>query len=67
MGMAVSRLGGYMSKITINKMSYYYEDFYNPVYENINLVIKTEWKLGLIGRNGRVRTYSRKYRHTCRG
>ena len=44
MGMAVSRLGGYMSKITINKMSYYYEDFYNPVYENINLVIKTEWK-----------------------
>lgn len=56
MGMAVSRLGGYMSKITINKMSYYYEDFYNPVYENINLVIKTEWKLGLIGRNGRGKT-----------
>lgn len=45
-----------MSKITINKMSYYYEDFYNPVYENINLVIKTEWKLGLIGRNGRGKT-----------
>jgi len=45
-----------MSKITINKMSYYYEDFYNPVYENINLAIKTEWKLGLIGRNGRGKT-----------
>lgn len=45
-----------MSKITINKMSYYYEDFYHPVYENINLAIKTEWKLGLIGRNGRGKT-----------
>lgn len=45
-----------MSKITINKMSYHYEDFYNPVYENINLIIKTDWKLGLIGRNGRGKT-----------
>ncbi len=45
-----------MSKITINNMSYYYEDFYNPVYENINLTIKTDWKLGLIGRNGRGKT-----------
>lgn len=45
-----------MSKITINQMSYYYEDFYHPVYENINLVIKTDWKLGLIGRNGRGKT-----------
>lgn len=45
-----------MSKITLNNMSYYYEDFYNPVYENINLLIKTEWKLGLIGRNGRGKT-----------
>lgn len=45
-----------MSKIIMNKMSYYYEDFYHPVYENINLAIKTEWKLGLIGRNGRGKT-----------
>lgn len=37
-------------------MSYYYDDFYHPVYENINLVIKTDWKLGLIGRNGRGKT-----------
>lgn len=45
-----------MAKITINKLSYYYEDFYNPVYENINLAIDAEWKLGLIGRNGRGKT-----------
>lgn len=37
-------------------MSYYYVDFYNPVYENVSLTINTEWKLGLIGRNGRGKT-----------
>lgn len=45
-----------MSKIIVNKMSYHYEDFYYPVYENIDLTLKTEWKLGLIGRNGRGKT-----------
>lgn len=45
-----------MSKITLNKVSYHYEDFYNPVYENIDLILKTDWKLGLIGRNGRGKT-----------
>lgn len=45
-----------MSKITISNMSYHYEDFYCPVYENINLTLKTDWKLGLIGRNGRGKT-----------
>lgn len=45
-----------MSKITINNMSYYYEDFYHPVYEAVHLTLKTEWKLGLIGRNGRGKT-----------
>lgn len=45
-----------MSKITLNEVCYYYEDFYNPIFENINLTLKTEWKLGLIGRNGRGKT-----------
>ncbi len=45
-----------MAKITITNMSYHYDDFYHPVYENINLLIKTDWKLGLIGRNGRGKT-----------
>ena len=52
-----------MSKITISNMSYYYEDYYNPVYEDINLVIKTDWKLGLIGRNGRGKTTLLKLLH----
>lgn len=37
-------------------MSYYYADFYNPVYENVTLTLRTEWKIGLIGRNGRGKT-----------
>ncbi|MDO5291984.1 MAG: ATP-binding cassette domain-containing protein [bacterium] len=45
-----------MAKITVSKMSYHYEDYYYPVYENIDLTLKTEWKLGLIGRNGRGKT-----------
>ncbi len=45
-----------MAKISVTNISYHYEDFYHPVYENINLLIKTDWKLGLIGRNGRGKT-----------
>ena len=45
-----------MAKININNMSYCYEGYYNPVFEHVNLTIKTEWRLGLIGRNGRGKT-----------
>lgn len=42
-----------MSKIAINNMSFYYTDYFNPVFENVNLVLDTDWRLGLTGRNGR--------------
>lgn len=42
-----------MSKITINNLSFYYSDYYNPIFDNVNLVLDTDWSLGLIGRNGR--------------
>lgn len=45
-----------MSNITIQEMSYYYTDHYHPVFENVSLVLDTDWKLGLIGRNGRGKT-----------
>ena len=45
-----------MSKLTIQNMSFYYTDFYHPVFQNVNLVLDTDWKLGLIGRNGRGKT-----------
>lgn len=42
-----------MSKIAINQMTFYYSDFYHPIFENVSLSLDTDWKLGLIGRNGR--------------
>lgn len=46
----------YMAKIQLNNMTYFYEDYYYPVFENVNLVLDSDWKLGLIGRNGRGKT-----------
>ena len=42
-----------MSKITINNLNFYYSDYYNPIFDNVNLILDTDWRLGLIGRNGR--------------
>lgn len=42
-----------MSKISIHDLSYHYIQHYKPVFELVNLVLDTDWKLGLIGRNGR--------------
>lgn len=45
-----------MSKILINEMSFYYAEYYNPVFEQVNLILDTDWRLGLTGRNGRGKT-----------
>ena len=45
-----------MSKILIQDMSFYYEPCYVPVFERVNLVLDTDWRLGLVGRNGRGKT-----------
>ena len=37
-------------------MSFYYEPYYNPVFERVNLILDTDWRLGLTGRNGRGKT-----------
>ncbi len=42
-----------MSKITIHQLEFYYSDYYHPIFRNVNLVLDTDWRLGLIGRNGR--------------
>lgn len=42
-----------MSKIQIINMGYSYSEFYKSVFENVNLTIDCDWRLGLIGRNGR--------------
>ncbi len=45
-----------MSRIAINNMSFYYDDFYHQVFQNITIEFDTDWKLGMIGRNGRGKT-----------
>lgn len=45
-----------MSQIILKNISYSYKNYYEPIFENVNFNIDTEWKLGLIGRNGRGKT-----------
>ena len=45
-----------MSQITIQNLHFTYDGDYTPVFEHLNLQLDTNWKLGLVGRNGRGKT-----------
>lgn len=45
-----------MSMIKIENLTFAYPASYENVFENVNIQIDTEWKLGFIGRNGRGKT-----------
>ena len=40
-----------MSMIRIENLTYYYPSSFDPVFENANFQIDTEWNLGFVGRN----------------
>lgn len=42
--------------ILIKNMSFKYLSMTQPIFENVNLNINENWKLGLVGRNGRGKT-----------
>jgi len=42
-----------MAQIEIRDLTFYYDDFYHPVFEKLNVNLDTEWKMALVGRNGR--------------
>ena len=42
-----------MAQIEIKDMTFYYEDFYHPVFEHLSVRLDTDWKMALVGRNGR--------------
>lgn len=42
-----------MAKIEIKDLTFYYDDFYHPVFEHLNVNLDTDWKMALVGRNGR--------------
>ena len=45
-----------MSLINVNKLTFGYEGSLNNVFEDVSFNIDTDWKLGLIGRNGKGKT-----------
>ena len=45
-----------MALIEISHVSFTYEGSSEPVFEDLSLQLDTDWRLGLIGRNGRGKT-----------
>ena len=45
-----------MSEISISNLTFAYDGSYDNIFENISLSIDTDWRLGLVGRNGRGKT-----------
>ena len=45
-----------MSLISVNNLTFGYDGNSNNVFENVSFNIDTDWKLGLIGRNGKGKT-----------
>ena len=44
-----------MAQIEVKDLMFYYDDFYHPVFEHLNVNLDTDWKMALVGRNGRGR------------
>lgn len=42
-----------MAEIRIQNLSFYYEGSYDDIFREVSLHLDTDWKLGLVGRNGR--------------
>ena len=45
-----------MAQINVQNLTFSYEGNSENIFENVNLIFDTDWKLGLIGRNGRGKT-----------
>lgn len=45
-----------MAQISVNNLTFYYDGSFDNIFENVSFSIDTNWKLGLIGRNGKGKT-----------
>lgn len=45
-----------MSQIQVKNLTFSYEGDYEKIFENVSFNIDTDWKLGLIGKNGKGKT-----------
>lgn len=44
-----------MSLINVSNLTFCYDGSYDNIFENVSFQIDTDWKLGFIGRKGRVK------------
>ena len=47
-----------MSQIQVSNLTFTYEGSYDAVFQDVSFQIDTDWKLGLIGRNGRGKNHA---------
>ena len=45
-----------MSMIKAEHLTFSYPSSSDPIFEDVNFQIDTDWKLGFVGRNGRGKT-----------
>lgn len=45
-----------MSRISVDGLTFCYDGGYENIFEDVSFAIDTDWKLGLVGRNGRGKT-----------
>lgn len=45
-----------MAQISVNNLTFGYEESFDYVFENVSFSVDTNWKLGFIGRNGKGKT-----------
>ena len=45
-----------MAQISVSNLTFCYEGSFDNIFENVSFVIDTDWRLGLIGRNGKGKT-----------
>ncbi len=48
--------GDYMSLINIQNLTFSYDNSDKKIFDNVSFQIDTDWKIGLVGRNGRGKT-----------
>ncbi len=52
----IAQGGVFMSLITISNLTFAYDGTYDNVFEDVSFQLDTNWRLGLVGRNGRGKT-----------
>ncbi|MDE5952437.1 MAG: ATP-binding cassette domain-containing protein, partial [Acetatifactor sp.] len=45
-----------MAQINVSHLTFAYEGSFDNIFEDVSFSVDTDWKLGLIGRNGKGKT-----------